>query len=340
MADIMRFGIVGYGAWGRFHTRAIAKLASARVAAIATPSDASAHAAHADFPDAVIHRDWRTLIGDTAIDAVAIATPNHLHAEIAIAALDAHKHVLVEKPMANTIADCDRVVAAAARSKSVLTVGLECRLSPQWGRIKSLIAEGAIGTPRHVHVALFRHPYRPGSGGWRYDRGRVGSWILEEPVHFFDLALWYLADAGRPVRVHALGAGAAGMEPVISVSMRFPNGATVAINQILSGFGHLQTVEVAGDGGAIRATWAAETARSLAPFADLRLMRAGAQEVETIAIERSGEVYELEAQAAAVVEAFSTGRPVVSAEDGRAAVALCLAAEQSVLENGREIVVS
>ena len=332
-------GLAGYGAFGRFHARSFAK-AGATVGAIATPSDANAAAAQTDYPGARIYRDWRDLVADPGIAAIVVATPNHLHADIAVSALDAGKHVLVEKPMATTSADCDRVVAAAKRSTGVLTVGLECRLSPQWGRIKSLIGEGKIGQPRHVHVSLFRHPYRPGSGGWRYDRARVGSWILEEPVHFFDLALWYLAEAGRPVSVLAFGTGDAGMEPVISVLLRFPDGSTAAINQILSGFGHLQTVEVVGDAGAIRATWSADTARSVTPFADLKLKTMNQDTLQNIVIERSGEVFELEAQAAAAIAGFRAGRAVVSAEEGQAAVAVCLAAEASARSSGREVLVS
>lgn len=340
MEAAIRFGLAGYGAFGRFHALSIAKAPGAILAAIAVPGDDSVKAAATDYPNAVIHRDWRALIADPAIDAVAIAAPNHLHADIAVAALDANKHVLVEKPMATTVADCDRVVAAAARSKAVLTVGLQCRLSPQWGRIKALIQEGVVGKPRHVHVSLFRHPYRPGASGWRYERAQVGSWILEEPVHFFDLALWYLRDAGRPVAVRAISTGDAGMEPVISVLMRFPDGSTAAVNQILSGFGHLQSVEVTGDAGAIRATWSADTARSTAPITDLKLKRGNSGTIEEIAIERSGEVFELEAQAAAAVVGFRSRHPLVSAEEGRAAVLVCLAAEESARQGGREVLVA
>lgn len=332
-------GLAGYGAFGRFHARSFVK-AGAQLGAIAAPSDANAAAALADYPGAHIHRDWRDLVADSGIAVVVVATPNHLHADIAVAALDAGKHVLVEKPMATTSADCARVVAASKRSNGVLTVGLECRLSPQWGRIKSLISEGKIGQPHHVHVSLFRHPYRMGSSGWRYDRARVGSWILEEPVHFFDLALWYLADSGRPVSVQAIGTGDAGMAPVISVLLRFPDGSTAAVNQILSGFGHLQTVEVVGDAGAIRATWSADTARSITPIADLKLKTMNQDTPQDIAIERSGEVFELEAQAAAAIAGFRAGRAVVSAEEGQAAVAVCLAAEASARSGGCEVLVS
>src|SRR5262249_60337053 len=114
---------------------------------------------------------------------------------------------------------------------------------------------GGQRRPQHVHVSLFRHPYRQGSAGWRYDKARVGSWILEEPVHFFDLALWYLARSGRPVKVQALGTGHSGMQPTISVLMQFPDGATAAINQILAGFEHHQTVQCVGDNCAVAGTW-------------------------------------------------------------------------------------
>jgi myo-inositol 2-dehydrogenase/D-chiro-inositol 1-dehydrogenase len=334
MRQKMAFAVAGYGAWGRFHARSIADAADGRLVAIAAPSEANAKAAMSDFPGVAVHRNWETLIDDPTIEAIAVATPNHLHAPIAIAALAASKHVLLEKPMANTLADCDRIVSATRMSKAQLSVGLQCRLSPQWGRIRALIDEGAVGRLQHVHVSLFRHPYRQGSAGWRYDKARVGSWILEEPVHFFDLALWYLARSGRPVQVQALGVGQSGMQPTISVHMQFPDGATAAINQILAGFEHHQTVEVVGDKGAVRATWSAATARSLQSATTLRLKRAGAGDCEELTVERSGEVYELAKQAQASIESFRLGRPLVSAEEGRAAVAVCLAAEASAEQGG------
>jgi myo-inositol 2-dehydrogenase/D-chiro-inositol 1-dehydrogenase len=339
MSQPMTFAVAGYGAWGRFHARSIANAPDGHLAAIAVPSETNAEAAKADFPDAVVCRNWEALLVNPAIDAIVVATPNHLHAPIAIAALQAGKHVLLEKPMANTIADCDRIIAAAKRSKAQLSVAMQCRLSPQWGRIHALIDEGAIGQPQHVHVSLFRHPYRQGSAGWRYDKARVGSWILEEPVHFFDLALWYLARSGRPVKVQALGVGQPGMQPTISVLMQFPDGATAAVNQILAGFEHHQTIEVVGAKGAVRATWSAPTARSLEPATTLRLKRAGGDDFEDLPVERSGEVYELAKQAQASIVGFRSGKPLVSAAESRAAVAVCLAAEASADQGGRPIAV-
>src|SRR6516165_6331591 len=135
----MRFGLIGFGAWGRFHAEAIRKAPGAELAAIACASETTAASARELYPDAAIHLDWRTLVADRRIDAVDIVVPNHLHAEIAIAALEAGKNVLLEKPMAGSIADCDRIVEAARRTGRVLSVGHEFRASTQWGLIRNLI---------------------------------------------------------------------------------------------------------------------------------------------------------------------------------------------------------
>src|SRR5215510_9903702 len=76
------------------------------------------------------------------------------------------------------------------RTGRVLSIGHELRLSQQWGAIKRIIDAGDLGDLRSVTFNLFRFPYRPGSGGWRHDPNRIGSWIMEELVHHFDLVLW------------------------------------------------------------------------------------------------------------------------------------------------------
>jgi myo-inositol 2-dehydrogenase/D-chiro-inositol 1-dehydrogenase len=125
--------MIGYGAWGRYHAEAIGKAPGAELAAIACASEATAAAARERHPNAKLHLDWRQLLADRSIDAVDIVVPNHLHADIAIAALEAGKNVLLEKPMAASIADCDRLVEAVRRTGKVLSVGHEFRASTQWG---------------------------------------------------------------------------------------------------------------------------------------------------------------------------------------------------------------
>ncbi len=136
---------------------------------------------------------------DPGIDTLDVALPNHLHAQVAIAALRAGKDVLLEKPMTTSAADCDALLVAERESGRLVSVGHELRQSAQWGRIKALLDEDAIGEPLFLNINLFRNFYRSGAALWRYDRARVGSWMLEEAVHYFDLALW----SARPRRANA-----------------------------------------------------------------------------------------------------------------------------------------
>jgi myo-inositol 2-dehydrogenase/D-chiro-inositol 1-dehydrogenase len=107
----MRIGLVGYGAWGRMHAATIARIPELSLAAVMCGSAASAGAAATDLPGVTVYRELDALLSDPAVDLVDIVAPNNLHAEMAVAALDAGKHVLLEKPMATTLADAERVVA-------------------------------------------------------------------------------------------------------------------------------------------------------------------------------------------------------------------------------------
>lgn len=327
----MNVGLIGYGAWGRHHARALAAAPSAHLAAIATTGEA----ARADWPDARIHADWHALLNDRDVEAVVVAVPNHLHAEVAIAALNAGKHVLLEKPMALRLSQCDALIEAAARAGRVLTIGHELRVSAQWGRIGALIQDGAIGRPQAVNITLFRFPYRQGSGGWRYDATRVGSWLLEEAVHHADLALWWLADAGLPATVRADAVGPAHMARSLSATLAFPSGEVANFSLTVGGFEHHLAVTVMGEDGAIRALWSAAMDRAEEAQASLALFRGRAvpgERATPIEFDRSGEIFELETQAEAAIQGFRQGRALVTPEEGRAAVAVCLLAERSARE--------
>ncbi len=329
----MRFGLIGYGLFGRCHARCLAATEGVELRAIATTSEANRAAAAADHPQARVVADWRHLVDSADIDAVDIVAPNHLHAEMAIAALDAGKHVLLEKPMATSVADAARIVEAVGRSGRQLSVGHELRLSAQWAPVKRLIDEGVIGTPRYVNLSLFRFPYRSGGGGWRRDPGRVGSWILEEPIHFYDLIMWYLERLGPPVAVQAKGtAVGSGMFDNFSSWLSFEDGAYATVTQSLAGFGHHLALEIAGAEGAMRSLWSAADARSEQPMFRLEVQRAGASSPETIEIPQSGELVELAAQIREVAAAFAAGRTLVPAEAGLRAVVVCLEAERALRE--------
>jgi predicted dehydrogenase len=104
--------------------------------------------------------DWRELVGDRDVDAVYIATPVHLHAEQAIAAAEARKHVLCEKPMAMNGAECDRIIAACRANGVALCVAYYRHFYPVLERMKAIIASGAIGDPVVAQVDAFE-PFKP-----------------------------------------------------------------------------------------------------------------------------------------------------------------------------------
>src|SRR5262249_27762779 len=159
--------------------RAIAKTDGAELTAIVARSADSRTVAQAAHPAVQIHSDYREMLARTDIDAVDVVLPSDLHHSIGLAVLESGKHLLIEKPMALTAAECDDVIARARAKGKVLGVGHEMRLASLWGKVKELIDTGAVGTPLYLLVELWRRPYRQGAGGWRYDRKRVGNWVLE-----------------------------------------------------------------------------------------------------------------------------------------------------------------
>jgi myo-inositol 2-dehydrogenase/D-chiro-inositol 1-dehydrogenase len=315
------------------HAQTIVRIAGLELAAIVARSDASATDAKHDHPLATIHRSLDTLLADPRIDLVDIVSPNARHAEMAIAALGAGKHVLLEKPLATTLEDGERVAAAAERSGLYLGVGLELRASKQWKRIRELIDDGAIGRPTYANFTLFRRPFRPGANNWRRTTSEVGSWILEEPIHYFDLLLWYFHASGLPTRVTAHGVPSplgARMFDTMTATLSFGDGAFATFSQCVAGFEHSLVLELIGTEGALRTWWAAAMDRSRTPRFELKLRARGDSEPHVVPIEASGEVFELEEELRGLITGVPTRRPLVSAREALAALRLCLDAERAI----------
>lgn len=334
----IRFGVIGYGGWGSCHARAIDAVAGAQVAALCARSEESCARAKADFPSAIVSSDWNELVANDELDALVVVVPSFLHFEMARAALNAGKHLLLEKPMALTTADCLSLTRLAKEKGVCLALGHELRLSSLWGKMKALIDEGYIGDPKYALVELSRRPYRPGADGWRYDINRVGDWILEEPIHFFDFARWCLEGSGNPERVYAVANSRQPDHPELqdnfSATVHFEGGPYAIITQTLAAFEHHQTAKVTGTKGALWASWSGAMDRTRHPTFSLRGSQG--EEAESFAIERTpGEIFELEEQVSTMVSAIRTGSPVhANGLDGAWSVEMCLAASRSI-ESGQ-----
>jgi myo-inositol 2-dehydrogenase/D-chiro-inositol 1-dehydrogenase len=324
-----RVALAGFGAWGQMHVRAIADIDGAEVIAVLARSQGARDAAAELLPNARVYQDYAALLADRDVDVVSVVLPNHAHAEAAIAALDAGKHVFLEKPLGLTLAQCDAVAAASHRNDRLVAVNHELRVSKQWGAVHEIVARGELGSLRHQHLSLFRKPFRTGSGGWRYDLGRVGSWVLEELVHFIDLVLWYGEGAGTPTRVTAFGGDAAkGLSEHFTVVLEWEDGASAVLNQCLGGFEHHTLLEISGTAGALRTWWSGTMDRTHTPTFELK-RRQGEGEVEVLAIPLSGEVFELEENLRRAFVGFAAGHSVMSPAQARQSVAVSLAAERS-----------
>lgn len=342
-ASAVRFGLIGFGAWGAHHADAIAATEGAQLTAIAANSSGSCDRARQAHSDATVYASHQEMLARESLDVVVVVLPSYLHHPVGLDVLGAGCHLLLEKPMALSLAQCDDLLAAAERNQRLLAIGHELRHSSLWGAAQRLIADGTIGQPQYVLVELSRRPYRLGADGWRYDIDRVGNWILEEPIHFFDFARWYLQSAGDPISVYARANSRQPEHPELqdnfSAIVNFPGGAYAVVSQTLAAFEHHQTVKITGTRGALWARWSGAMDRTLHPTFSLKAF--DGDEVRDVEIDKiTGEVFELRDQVAMMVRAVRDGGPLAaSGHDGRWSVALCLAAQQSV-DCGQPVAIS
>lgn len=144
--------------------------------------------------------DWREVVARDDIDLIDICTPGDTHAEIAIAALEAGKHVLCEKPLANTVAEAETMTVAAekARANGVRTmVGFTYRRVPAIGLARQLIADGKIGDIRHVRAQYLQDWISDADApmSWRLDKEKAGSGALGDiGAHIIDLTQFITGD--------------------------------------------------------------------------------------------------------------------------------------------------
>lgn len=197
MNDIT-IGISGCGCAGQGHLTAFLNAGGQR--AFITDPRTEAAQSLAKTHGAEVAGSFDDLIANPAIDLIIIAAPNHLHAQQAIASLNAGKHVLLEKPIALNRADAEAVVEAAERNGRILHVGFELRHSTFPILVKELIANGEIGPLISAHVNHYRGHFQP---EWKGRAATGGSLFLMEDCHAIDLFRWW--SESEVSKIHAIG---------------------------------------------------------------------------------------------------------------------------------------
>jgi len=209
-SDVVRYGVIGTGMMGVEHIQNILHLDGSEVTAISDPYGPSRDAAIAEVtgagrsaPAAFEHHG--ALLESGLVDAVVIATPNMTHVDVLGDVLATDVHVMVEKPLCTTVADCQRVVDAAAAGPAgrVVWMGLEYRYMPPTTALLAEIAAGSVGRVHMVAIREHRFPFLVKVGDWNRFSRNTGGTLVEKCCHFFDLMR--LAAGAEPVRVMASG---------------------------------------------------------------------------------------------------------------------------------------
>lgn len=204
----IRLGVVGAGSFFQaVHLPALAKTGAFEIVSIASRTGLALRDLASKYRIARVTTDASEIITDSEVDAVLIATRHDLHARYVLAALDAGKHVFVEKPLALTTDECRAIADAAVSAGRIVMVGFNRRFSPHAQRARALL--DAVRTPKMI-------VYRVNAGAlpadhWLRDPVEGGGRLLGEGVHFFDFIRWMLRV--DPLSVHASALRVNGPDP-------------------------------------------------------------------------------------------------------------------------------
>ena len=327
MADrTLGVGVIGTGGMGGRHARNLAhRVAGARVAAVMDVDGERAAALAAECGGAAVFADAAELIGDRAVDAVVIASPDPTHAALAVACIEAGKPVLCEKPLGVGLEDARRVLdAEAAGGRKLVQVGLMRMYDPQHAALKQALDDGAIGRP-----LLFRGIHKH----WRADAVRTAAEVIvNSAVHDVHSARWLMAD--DVAKVHASHVADVPDRPetarLVLLQLVFRGGGLAEIEvDVDANYGYEVIVEVSGTQGTLR------TPSLTSPI--LRKGGAEARAVEADWLERFRAAYVLEAEAWVRV-AREGGAAGATVWDGYAAMQVCDAAVRSIESGNAETV--
>ncbi|SCK22795.1 Gfo/Idh/MocA family oxidoreductase [Vogesella sp. LIG4] len=328
--------LIGAGRIGSSHANIVAnRLTNATLAAIADPAPGAAARLADKLACPLAYTEVDELLANPDIDAVIIASPARFHTNLAVAAAEAGKAVFCEKPMALTLADADRAIAAAQAAGVPLQVGFNRRWDRAFADAHRAIRAGRIGTPQLLR-SLTRDP-----GPFGGDPARIPPWTIffETLIHDFDTLLWLNAGA-RPLEVYAVADALVrpdckhmGHLDTAVVTIRFDNGAVAVAEANFSAlYGYDVRGEVFGSGGMVSM---GDVRRS-----SLALFDAQGVSQDTWRLDSDMFIDGYTAELSAFMDAVKSGKPAgPDGLDARRALEVALACIASV-EQKRPVVLS
>ena len=324
----LRFGLIGAGRIGTYHATTLARrLPGAELVMVADPAVGAAERLAREL-GAEPTLDPQALIHDPRVEAVAITCASTAHADLVVAAARAGKAVFVEKPMALTLSDADRAIAACHEAGVTLQVGFNRRVAADFAAARQVVVDGGIGTPQLMR-SLTRDPGLANPAA-------VPPWTIftQTLIHDFDTLNWFNPGA-RAVEVSAMADAlvapdfkASGLLDTAVVTIRYDNGAIATAEASFSAaYGYDVRGEVFGSAGMVTAgTPAQVTTAHWTSKGVARPTRRG--DTELFADAYAGEL------AAFCAAVRSGAAPVATGEDARAALRVALACIESVETGG------
>ncbi|MBP5270287.1 MAG: Gfo/Idh/MocA family oxidoreductase [Clostridia bacterium] len=195
MNDVLKIGIIGCGgiANGK-HMPALAKLHDVKMVAFCDIIEERARKAAAKYGDgdSLVCTDYRELLDDPSIDVVHVLTPNRWHSEITVAALEAGKHVMCEKPMAINSAEAQKMIDAARRTGKKLTIGYQSRHRADSQYLKAEVEKGTLGDIYYAKATAIRRRAVPTWGVFLDEYAQGGGPLIDIGTHALDLTLWMM----------------------------------------------------------------------------------------------------------------------------------------------------
>lgn len=340
------FGLIGCGMIAKFHAKAIADIRGAKVVGCFDTYPASADRLAGEIGCTAYH-DLDKMLANPDIQVVTICTPSGAHMEPAVAAAQAGKHVIVEKPLEITLSRCDAIIKACDKAGVTLSAIFPSRFHESSQLLKAAVDGGRFGrlTVGDAYVKWFRTQQYYDSGAWRgtwkFDGGGA---LMNQAIHSVDLLTWLM---GPVVELSAYTATLAHerieVEDVAMATLRFANGALGVIEATTAAFpGALKRIEIHGsEGSAVLEeeslkTWAfaKQTKRDealLAKMADKTKTGGGASDPS--AIGHHGHMLQFRD----VLDAIKKGRkPLIDGPEGRRSVEIILAIYKAA-ETGKAI---
>ncbi|MDH6237116.1 Gfo/Idh/MocA family oxidoreductase [Cryobacterium sp. CG_9.6] len=187
----VRVGVVGAGTIAGFHLAAYSKNPDVTIVAMCDTNTERASERAREFGATAVFSDYREMVASPDIDVVSVCTPNDTHADVAIAALEAGKSVLIEKPMTVSVAQAEAIVRAEAANPGFVQIGYVRRFSSNAVTLKTFIDAGDLGPIYYTKATFLRQAGNP--GGWFSDRSIAGGGpLIDLGVHFIDMCLFLM----------------------------------------------------------------------------------------------------------------------------------------------------